>query len=875
MQSTCSLDLFPGGFMEILLTLFTALVPNKLTKTKQLEGQSIKTIPGGHMVSGIAKVITIACLKGLAEVILGLDHNQALAYGVPIGAQKESQYEIKTEKQLTECDLAIARSKMHFQWNPDRPGILMLDYDPRTGQKTFIKDELVKILREAVPELKSVNMLWMPSGSSNIFNAETNEELQGISGQRLYIPVKHARDIKKFGEIIFKRLYLAGHGYIKIGSKGARLNRSLFDALVWSPERLDFASGAICLHPLVQRRNDYHIFDGEEEFLGLLTPLTDEENAEYQLLKQKLLKEAKPESEKIFEEYLDKAAQKLPEVDREAFKKRQRASHENCALYGDSTITVITPDGEEKDVSVQELLSNIRDYDKCRTLDPFAPEYGRGESVGILNLNSARPNLFLFNRQQTIYLHKLNEFGLPDEEIVRLATLSLGEYERCRNKVAKEMGVRTSFLDMVVESQRTPVEKEEASEHFLPEWDIPLHAAPVNPREIAEEILTLFSQFIVADKKQLEVMVMWCIATWFIEQTTVATRIIFTAPDKGCGKTVALTTMGLLCKKQLQAANISPSSFFRLVEQENPTIMLDEADTLSNNNKDMFRLLNAGHTKASATIIISEEVNGKRQPTAFRCFAFAALAGIKLEKKLPGPLLSRSIKIILRKKKPTEQVKKLRRASKERFKVLQSKLARLAQDCGEKFRKLEPDLGKLDNRDEDNWEPLLAVAELCGGDWPKNIMKTAVELSENADAESIEVKLLRDIRTVFKSRKTSRLATNALLADLCRLEEAPWSTFRRGEAMNPKQLAYRLEAFGIRSTQLGKNGTSKNLRGYKLTNFQDAFDRYLEETAGELDEMTPKPTNKSESSEDIMDLECKSERNHKDSNCKISDCVDD
>ena len=64
--------------------------------------------------------------------------------------------------------------------------------------------------------------------------------------------------------------------------------------------------------------------------------------------------------------------------------------------------------------------------------------------------------------------------------------------------------------------------------------------------------------------------------------------------------------------------------------------------------------------------------------------------------------------------------------------------------------------------------------------------------------------LLKDIRSIFDAEGTdSKAITTSILIDkLCDLEEAPWSTFYRGERINPRGLGRMLKAFGIVSANL-------------------------------------------------------------------------
>lgn len=842
--------------MNILISKFSSSKPARLTKTLYLQGEEIVSRRGGHMVLGSVQVLGISCLRGLGEVIMSLEKNQALCFGLPKGAKAGYENDIKVEKLVTENDEAIARSNNYFEWNLNGSGILMLDYDPNGCETPLAPEELVEQLRLAVPELKNVKMLWLPSASSDIYNRETDEKLSGTRGQRLYITCNRAVDIPEFGKIIFKRLWLANKGFVKVGSRGQRLVRSLIDATVWQPSRLDFVFGADCVPPLEQRRSDPVLFPGELDTLASMMPLSQEEEDLFSKLVRDEKDAAKPIADEKFRDYLEIESAKLPVYEREDYKTTQRTARDSSCLFGDFELIVIDREGFEKVVRVQEILEDPKKYDKCRTLDPLDPEYGDWEDVGILNLLGGKPNLYCFNRQTYYKLLKPNEFGLPDGELTRLAEMPPVEYERVRKDSAKVLGVRVTLLDQAVEEQRDTKVSLSASNSLLPEWDIPSFAGVVSPGNLADEIFDCISKYLVADKLYLMIITMWIMLSWLFEKTTIFPRLVVTAPDKGCGKTVCLSIIGLLAQRSLQSSSISPASFYRLVETLKPTILIDEADTLPKDSDQLRGLLNAGHTKESANIIRTEGVNGKYTPVIFKCFCPVALAGIKLEKKLPETVLSRGIIINLRKKLRNEKVQKLRRASKGQFLELQSKLARFAKDFGERFRIHEPDLGDLDNRDEDNWEPLLTIAELCGGDWPKRIMEAAVALSDNANSESIDVTLLRDVRNIFNSQKQSEMTSKSLIDALCKIEAAPWNTFRRGNAIDSRQLAYRLDSFGIRPKQLGKNaGKGKNPRGYKLNDFQDAFNRYLEDPSNDCNENLAEivEQQRAQSAEEIME----------------------
>jgi len=92
-----------------------------------------------------------------------------------------------------------------------------------------------------------------------------------------------------------------------------------------------------------------------------------------------------------------------------------------------------------------------------------------------------------------------------------------------------------------------------------------------------------------------------------------------------------------------------------------------------------------------------------------------------------------------------------------------------------------------------------------------------------ADAEttatevSLGVRMLADVREAFRS--DSFLSSKELTDRLTRIEESPWAEF--GLSMN--KVARRLARFGIRPCK----DYTKTIRGYRRTDFDDAWARYL------------------------------------------------
>ncbi|MDD4615643.1 MAG: DUF3631 domain-containing protein [Alphaproteobacteria bacterium] len=188
--------------------------------------------------------------------------------------------------------------------------------------------------------------------------------------------------------------------------------------------------------------------------------------------------------------------------------------------------------------------------------------------------------------------------------------------------------------------------------------------------------------------------------------------------------------------------------------------------------------------------------------------------------------MDRGIPLELRRKLPDERVERLRHAEVGLFRDLSSKLARWAGDNGQKVRCARPSLPEaLNDRAQDNWEPLLAIADAAGGDWPKLARDTALKISGVDDAISLSAELLADIREVFEKRGADRISTADLLRELNEDELGPWATYNRSKPMSPRQLAKRLGEYGLKTSTIRIGMATP--KGFLRTDFDDVFARYL------------------------------------------------
>jgi len=408
-----------------------------------------------------------------------------------------------------------------------------------------------------------------------------------------------------------------------------------------------------------------------------------------------------------------------------------------------------------------------------------------------------------------------------DEVIAMLAALTPMEYDRVRIEQAKALGIQVKTLDAQVKTERN-----DEAEAILPFPIVEPYPEPIVPAQLLDEIAVTIHRFIVVEPEQADAAALWVAFTWFIGVVQVAPLAIINAPEKACGKSQLLDVLGRMAARPLPAANSSTAFLFRAVEKWTPTLLIDEADTFIRENIEIKGLINAGYTRANA--YVGRVAGDDHDPVLFTVWGAKALAGIALEKHLPDATMSRAIVFELRRKLPHESVSRLRHAETALFEGIASKLARFADDYSQQVRLAQPDLpDELGDRAQDNWEPLLAIAECAGPVWVQRATAAALKMSSvSKESSSTSNELLEDIQEVFERKKAEKISTVDLIEALVADDENPWATYNRGKPLSPRQLARQLAGYGIKSKTV-RLGPYQTPKGFDVAQFKDAFARYL------------------------------------------------
>lgn len=363
---------------------------------------------------------------------------------------------------------------------------------------------------------------------------------------------------------------------------------------------------------------------------------------------------------------------------------------------------------------------------------------------------------------------------------------------------------------------------------FIP-LDDQAEAVPVQDgAELLDEVDQTLTRYLVFPSRSAAVAtVLWVAASHAQPAWEHATRLVAKSPLKRCGKSRVLDMLESLSHNVLPTANISPAALVRsIVESDPPTLLLDEADTIFGRRRgdraeaaeDLRGILNAGHARGRPYIRWDMSARAiERCPT----FAMVALAGIG---DLPDTIEDRSVIITMRRRAPGERITPFRRRrDRPQLTELRDRLHAWIRAHLAELQAAVPTM-PVEDREADVWEPLVAVADLAGGGWPKRARQACQAMTAEADVEGpASERLLADLRAVFG--KADALYSKTLLDRLHALEEGPWADWY-GRPLTARDLARLLRPYGVRSKSVREGGVGESLKGYATEDLHDAWQRY-------------------------------------------------
>ncbi|MGW7686659.1 DUF3631 domain-containing protein [Kribbella sp. NPDC054772] len=365
---------------------------------------------------------------------------------------------------------------------------------------------------------------------------------------------------------------------------------------------------------------------------------------------------------------------------------------------------------------------------------------------------------------------------------------------------------------------------------------------PIDGAELLADVGATIARYVVLPSTSAAIaVVLWIAAAHAVPAWNCALRLVIRAPERRCGKSRLLDMVEGMSHRPLMTVNASPSAVYRsigIAPSDPPTLLIDEADTIfgpkAGENEDLRGLLNAGHQRGRPALRYDA---GSRSVEKIATFAMAALAGIGA---MPDTIEDRAAVIRMRRRAPVEKVAPYRvgRDGPE-LDELRQRLNQWLTGHIKTLRAATPDM-PLEDRAADTWEPMIAVADLASGQWPRAARKAAVALTSDRDAGdegSIPTRLLADCRTAFQD--ADALPTQILLDRLRSDAEAPWAAMGAAR-LTAMRMGDLLREFEIRSDTI--RFPTGQAKGYHRSDFTDAWNRYCPEpkpSGGEAEPAVP------------------------------------
>jgi hypothetical protein len=306
----------------------------------------------------------------------------------------------------------------------------------------------------------------------------------------------------------------------------------------------------------------------------------------------------------------------------------------------------------------------------------------------------------------------------------------------------------------------------------------PIHAfddPEYNPAMLVEEVI---ERYVTMAPHVRVILVLWIVATHVYDRFSIAPRILFVSDDPESGKTTALEVARALMLFPNEETFSTGAALRNHLSRGRCSIAVDEADLYDAALRvELLRLWNLGHARGAKHVMMFGGVR-----TAVSLFAPMAAAGL-------GRILGaaqRSRTLILRMHPySAEDAPRLDwwAPAAEGPNSIATRTTELATiysyltHCAANWRlDLQPPMpAGIARRAADNFRSLLAVADMCGGDWPKRAREAAVTLASEMNAEEPKTLIVRHGLQLFEQLEAQELEVAHFNRELLRLGDAGFS----------------------------------------------------------------------------------------------------
>jgi phage/plasmid primase-like uncharacterized protein len=407
-----------------------------------------------------------------------------------------------------------------------------------------------------------------------------------------------------------------------------------------------------------------------------------------------------------------------------------------------------------------------------------------------------------------------------DELIENLAKLQGLEYARERKRLAHDLHVNATDIDVEVKAHREKVAP------LYGHWITEPWPEPVDGDSLLRDIIRRIRRHVVISDDGTLTIALWIMLSWVHDEIAIHSPILnINSAEPESGKSTTMGLIAFLMPKCIASVEASEAPLYRAIKRWQPSFAFDEFDNiLADDDKAALRsVINSGHPRGQGVLRC---VGDDNTPELFSTFAPKAIG--MCGRKLPSPTLSRCVFVELRRRRKDEHFEKFAHKDDSELTNLRRRLRRWSMDNEDTLRNASPSMpDELQNRRADNWCLQFAIADLAGLDWGDKARDAAIKIEGKADNRTITVRLLADIKALFDADPEAHCMHSAtIVAGLAEDPEKPWAEFTRGKPLTQNRLAKLLGTYKIRSQTVTPPGL-KDGKGYYRSQFEDVWSYYL------------------------------------------------
>jgi hypothetical protein len=450
-----------------------------LTKTISLGPDGVVKSDGSACVmsSGTARRVWLADLHQFGSLIAGMRQNEALALGA-LRPDIKDTVRVVCKARLNGATHSgiIARTNDFVFYRAGQPALALIDFDAK-GMPHHVKARIKETgglwpaLVSVLPALAQVARIERKSTSAGLFRADNGEPLSGSGGVHVYVAVENGADIERFLKTLHKRCWLAGLGWMMVGSAGQLLDRSVVDRMVGAPERLVFEADPILVDPVAQDKAKRQPSVTEGTILDTAAacpPLTILEGARLRELHAKEAHRLAPEGAKARGIFIDRQSRRLAVEAGIDIRQARRVIERQCAGVLLPDLALPFDDPEFAGVTVAAVLADPARFEGATLADPLeGQDYGRCKAR-IMRRADGTPWINSFAHGRTVYELKFDYRsaetlmrGGPPTEVADLfvrcvlgGDLGEDEIERLRNLACERSDIGKAALNRKLKAAR-------------------------------------------------------------------------------------------------------------------------------------------------------------------------------------------------------------------------------------------------------------------------------------------------------------------------------------------------------------------------------------------------------------------------------------